>query len=220
MILGFDTSGAHVGTAIFDGTDVPAAHYIDMRKGQAERLMPMIEETLADAKISLSDLTAIGVGIGPGNFTGIRISVSAARGLALALGIPAIGVSLLDALALKAAVATSKLEGRLAREADIRDAYHLTPPDADGMRHWGPDGDVLAFWRNAVRMRLVGPDWKGSVAILIDDNIADAVEGWLTTAMEQAKSQGPLMAATDSLRTVLEADDRVRLSMITYTFPE
>mgnify|MGYP000280064960 CR=1 FL=1 len=115
---------------------------------------------------------------------------------------------LANTLALKAAVATSKLEGRLAREADIRDAYHLTPPDADGMRHWGPDGDVLAFWRNAVRMRLVGPDWKGSVAILIDDNIADAVEGWLTTAMEQAKSQGPLMAATDSLRTVLEADDR------------
>ncbi len=115
---------------------------------------------------------------------------------------------LANTLALKAAVATSKLEGRLAREANIRDAYHLTPPDADGARHLGPDGDLLSFWRNAVRMRLVGSDWMGSVADLVDDNFADAVEDWLTDAMEQAKSQGPLIAATIILRTVLEADDR------------
>lgn len=102
MILGFDTSGPWVGTALFHDGAVPAAHYFDMAKGQAEALMPQIEQTLTDAGTTLSDLTAIGVGIGPGNFTGIRISVSAARGLALALGIPAIGVSLLDALALQA----------------------------------------------------------------------------------------------------------------------
>ena len=59
----------------------------------------MIEEVLAEAGASLQSLNAIGVGIGPGNFTGIRISVSAARGLALGLGIPAVGVSLLEALA-------------------------------------------------------------------------------------------------------------------------
>ncbi len=102
MILGFDTSGPWVGTALFRDGDVAAAHYVNMAKGQAEHLMPMIEQTLGDANASLSDLTAIGVGIGPGNFTGIRISVSAARGLALALGIPAIGVSILDALAFEA----------------------------------------------------------------------------------------------------------------------
>jgi tRNA threonylcarbamoyladenosine biosynthesis protein TsaB len=101
MILGFDTSGAYCGTALFDGTDVPAAHYVDMAKGQAERLMPLIEQTLKDAGVGVEDLTGIGVGIGPGNFTGIRISVSAARGLALALGIPAIGVSVLEGLALQ-----------------------------------------------------------------------------------------------------------------------
>jgi len=70
-----------------------------MTKGQAERLMPLLEETLADAGLEWGDLDRIGVGIGPGNFTGIRISVSAARGLALSLGIPAIGVSMLEAQA-------------------------------------------------------------------------------------------------------------------------
>jgi len=64
-----------------------------MAKGQAERLMPLLAEIMAAGGAALSDLDAIGVGTGPGNFTGIRISVSAARGLALALGIPAVGVT-------------------------------------------------------------------------------------------------------------------------------
>ncbi len=99
IVLGFDTSLAHCGAAVFSGGDVVAAKYEDMTKGQAERLIPMIAETLQEAGLSKRDVTAIGVGIGPGNFTGIRISVSAARSMALALGIPAIGVSLLEALA-------------------------------------------------------------------------------------------------------------------------
>ena len=73
-----------------------------MAKGQAERLFPLLEEVLTEAGKTWSDLNAIGVGTGPGNFTGIRISVSAARGLALSLGIPAIGVSGFEALAINA----------------------------------------------------------------------------------------------------------------------
>lgn len=102
MILAFDTSGPSCSTALLDGSILRVARHEDMAKGQAERLMPLISETLAEAGVSLQDLTAIGVGIGPGNFTGIRISVSAARGLSLALGVPAIGVSMLEALALDA----------------------------------------------------------------------------------------------------------------------
>jgi len=73
-----------------------------MAKGQSERLMTMLEDVLADAGLDWDRLDAIGVGTGPGNFTGIRISVAAARGLSLGLGIPAVGVSLLDALAVGA----------------------------------------------------------------------------------------------------------------------
>ena len=99
VVLGFDTSAAHSGAALFQGGDVVSALYADMAKGPAERLMPMLEEVLTEAGATWQDLDRIGVGVGPGNFTGIRISVSAARGLALGLGIPAVGVSLLDALA-------------------------------------------------------------------------------------------------------------------------
>ncbi len=59
----------------------------------------MLEELLDEAELAWSDLDAIGVGRGPGNFTGIRIAISAARGLSLSLGIPAVGVDLFDALA-------------------------------------------------------------------------------------------------------------------------
>lgn len=71
-----------------------------MQKGQAERLFPLLEDMLSEGGATWADLTAIGVGIGPGNFTGIRISVSAARGLALSLGIPAVGISSFEAQAI------------------------------------------------------------------------------------------------------------------------
>ncbi len=70
-----------------------------MTKGQAERLMPLLEEVLADAGVTWRDIDVIGVGTGPGNFTGVRIAVAAARGLALSLKIPAIGISATEAAA-------------------------------------------------------------------------------------------------------------------------
>lgn len=70
-----------------------------MERGQSERLVPLLEELLAEGGVTWRDLHALGVGIGPGNFTGIRIGVATARGLALGLGIPAVGVSGFDAAA-------------------------------------------------------------------------------------------------------------------------
>jgi tRNA threonylcarbamoyl adenosine modification protein YeaZ len=98
-VLAFDTSAAHCAAALLLGDRV-ISRAEEMTRGQAERLMPLLQEVLAEGGVTFEDLSRIGVGIGPGNFTGIRISVSAARGLALGLGIPAIGVSGFDALRL------------------------------------------------------------------------------------------------------------------------
>jgi len=100
LVLGFDTSGGWCRAALLRGGVLLAARDESMARGQGERLMPLLEGVLTDAGLAWRDLAALGVGVGPGNFTGIRISVSAARGLALGLGIPAIGVSRFEALAL------------------------------------------------------------------------------------------------------------------------
>lgn len=100
LILAFDTSAAHCAAALSQGGALIGHCREDMRKGQAERLFPMLEDLLSRHGASWSDLTALGVGVGPGNFTGIRIAVSSARGLAMGLNIPAFGVSAFEALAL------------------------------------------------------------------------------------------------------------------------
>jgi tRNA threonylcarbamoyladenosine biosynthesis protein TsaB len=97
-LLAFDTSAAHCAAALLCAGKI-TIRIDEMARGQAEHLMPMLEEVLAAQGLKWSDLDAIGVGTGPGNFTGIRISVAAARGLALGLGIPAVGVSNFDAAA-------------------------------------------------------------------------------------------------------------------------
>ena len=108
---------------------------------------------------------------------------------------------LANRLALSAATSTSKLEGRLAREADIRDAYHLAPPGEAR----GPDGDLLAFWRDTVRLRLNGP---GEIADLIGTDRAEDVAAWLDAGQDRARTHGPLAGGVAVLRAVLDADDR------------
>ena len=97
-ILAFDTSAAHCAAALLCGGHI-THRFEDMQKGQAERLVPMLNQMLAQAGIGWPDLNALAVGTGPGNFTGVRIAVALARGLALGLNIPAIGVTRLQALA-------------------------------------------------------------------------------------------------------------------------
>jgi tRNA threonylcarbamoyl adenosine modification protein YeaZ len=129
-VLAFDTSAAHCAAALLCGDRITVLRHEDMAKGQAERLMVLLEDVLAEAGLGWSDLGALGVGIGPGNFTGIRISVAAARGLALALGIPAVGVSGLQAQAFGAGqTVLTSLDAR-------RGAAYV--------QGFGPDGAPLA----------------------------------------------------------------------------
>lgn len=98
-VVAFDTSGPACELAIAVGGH---AHEVvePMAHGQGERLFPLLGELLRQSGRDWASVKRIGVGTGPGNFTGIRIAVAAARGLALSLGIPAIGIGRLEALAL------------------------------------------------------------------------------------------------------------------------
>ena len=108
---------------------------------------------------------------------------------------------LANQLALQAATATSKLEGRLAREADIRDAYHLTPLGEAR----GPDGDLLAFWREAVGLRAGG---IGKTADLLGEDVASEVGVWLDVGQERARTHGPVAGCVAVLHAVLKTEDR------------
>ena len=91
-LLALDTSAAHCAAAIFLNGEIFST-VREMKKGQAEKLFEVVEETLKAANIEKSQIDLILVGIGPGNFTGIRIGLAAAKGLALSLKVKIAGVN-------------------------------------------------------------------------------------------------------------------------------
>ncbi|WP_299605275.1 DUF1403 family protein [uncultured Tateyamaria sp.] len=111
---------------------------------------------------------------------------------------------LANCVALKAAAATSKLQGRMAREGDIRDAFHLAPPGEAR----GPDGDLLAFWREAARMRLTGRDWQVVLKGFVGSEFEMDVDVWLQSAVAHSRTHGPLAGCVAVVRAVLAVDDR------------
>ena len=98
ITLAFDTALGSCSVALGDGQTLLAARYEEREAGQAERLIPLMEETLAEAGLAARQIARIGVTIGPGSFTGTRIGLAAARAMGVSLGIPVIGLTTLEAL--------------------------------------------------------------------------------------------------------------------------
>jgi tRNA threonylcarbamoyl adenosine modification protein YeaZ len=101
VLLAIDTAAPRLALAVLMGERVETL-VEDMATGQAERLFPALDELLAWSGVTYADLTRIAVTTGPGSFTGLRIGLSAARGLGLALNIPVLGIPSLFALSLSA----------------------------------------------------------------------------------------------------------------------
>lgn len=99
IILALDSATSGCSVCVSRGAVVLAKIVKEMSRGQAEVLIPMAEQVLREAKISPQDLEAIAITNGPGAFTGLRIGLAAARGLALALDIPCVGITTLEVLA-------------------------------------------------------------------------------------------------------------------------
>lgn len=94
LILAFDTATDRATSALVGDGEV-----LGERTSRASTLLADVDALLRRAGVRPGDVEALAVGTGPGSFTGIRIGLAAARGLGLALGVPAAGVSTLDALA-------------------------------------------------------------------------------------------------------------------------
>jgi len=105
-ILAMDTAGAGCSAALWRDGRVVASRFELMQRGHAERLVPMIEAVMAEASLAYGALDRLAVTLGPGGFTGVRIGLATARGLALASGRPLVGVSSFLVLAATASAET------------------------------------------------------------------------------------------------------------------
>ena len=99
MLLALDTSGPFCSALILDNDKIVANRSDDLGRGHAEHLMPMLEEMLLDTGIGWGLFSKIACTTGPGSFTGLRVGLATARGLALALGCPCQGVTVFEAFA-------------------------------------------------------------------------------------------------------------------------
>lgn len=99
LILSLDTSSSAVSVAVLDKENVLAFQEQVMDRGQGEALVPMIAQVLEQAQKTPSDITGVAVAVGPGSFTGVRVGLSTARGVGLALNVPVYGVTNFEATA-------------------------------------------------------------------------------------------------------------------------
>jgi tRNA threonylcarbamoyl adenosine modification protein YeaZ len=152
-VLAFDTSTAAVTVAVVHDGALRAERLVVDANRQGERLAPMIHDALAAAQAKAQDLAAIGVGLGPGPFTGLRVGIMTAKAMADALDVPAYGVCSLDLIADQ-----HRSEG--APFAVLSDArrkqVYWARYDAAGQRLEGPDlarpDDVAERLRGHVRL--------------------------------------------------------------------
>jgi tRNA threonylcarbamoyladenosine biosynthesis protein TsaB len=98
-ILGIETSTMTGSVALMDEKRLIAEYTLNLKETHTSRLMPTIDRMLKDASLTIRDLDEIAVSLGPGSFTGLRIGIATAKGLAQGLNIPVIGIPTLDGLA-------------------------------------------------------------------------------------------------------------------------
>jgi len=154
-VLAIDTALEACSAAVLDTESSGRARSrsLPMVRGHAEALMPLIATVMSDARTEFADLDRIAVTVGPGSFTGLRVGVSAARGIALAAGKPAVGVTTLSALAVPL-IDADDTKSVLA----VIDARH----DHVYMQLFGPGGRNLiaprvAHLRDAIRAAMASP---------------------------------------------------------------
>ncbi|WP_439625628.1 tRNA (adenosine(37)-N6)-threonylcarbamoyltransferase complex dimerization subunit type 1 TsaB [Shinella sp.] len=171
IVLAIDTAGTGCYAALYDSEQdlILGAAGADIGRGHAERLMDFVDAALDAAGIALQAIDRIAVTIGPGSFTGIRVGVAAARGLALALGVPAAGVSTLAALAADQGAGAPLLVAMDAKRDEVywqsfaADGAELSPPSLASLEEAhriaaGHDGAIAGSAAGLLRDGAEGTD--------------------------------------------------------------
>jgi len=170
-ILAFDCAGAQCAAALLADGHILAARSILAERGHAQLLIPMLSDLLGEAGLAFGDIDRFAVTTGPGSFTGIRVALAAAHGLALGTAKPIVGVTVFEAMA----AATPGVASRLLVAIDSKRAElfvqmfdpkgaaltepAMLPPDA--VAAWAGPGELTLTGDAA---RLVAPHLAGMIA--------------------------------------------------------
>ncbi len=150
--LALDTSNQYCSITVQAHGKILARHELSEQKHSA-MILPMVRELLANADVTLDDLDAIVVGVGPGGFTGVRLAVAVAQGLAFAMNKPVLAHSSLEAMAV-AAFALGYLEVIVGMDARMQQVYWAHYQFIDGQLHTriAPSLDDVVVFAEHIRV--------------------------------------------------------------------
>jgi tRNA threonylcarbamoyladenosine biosynthesis protein TsaB len=155
IILAMDTSTRTVGVALYNGVEVLAEHTWSSRDYHTVELAPAVAEVFTRNAIKAAELGAIAIAIGPGSFTGLRIGLALAKGMALALHIVLVGVPTLDILASAQPIREEQMAAvlRAGRGRLVVGWYHLA------QSAWQPGGKIEVLTVEELDHRVQSPTY-------------------------------------------------------------
>lgn len=148
-VLAIETSSLRGSVALVQGDRIVASAHHEEPNRHGERLLPLIDELLAQSGWGRSSIERLGVGIGPGSFTGLRVGIALAAGVALGLGVPLVGVGSLRAVAAGHSASDPRL--RVVVRDARRNEHFVAVYDADGAEVQAPEAIPQALTTERIR---------------------------------------------------------------------
>ena len=194
-VLGIETSTSQAGVALVERGRLVLARAHARPKQSAEQLLPLIAEVLAEAGWQRRELERIGVSVGPGSFTGLRVGIACAQGLSLGLGVPLLGVTSLRAMAraVPEGLGGTRVSVLDARRNEVFAGGHAPGPASAELLE--PRALPRATARSVLEAELAGPlIWIGSGLELLG----------LTPSVSSPETQEPSATAVGLLAEELD----------------
>lgn len=182
-ILALDTCLPATSAAVLDGEAVLAARSEPMARGHQERLAMLVGELMEEAGLKFADLERIGVTVGPGSFTGLRVGLAFAKGLSSALSIPVVGVGTLEAMG-------AAVPGLCAAAIDARRGQLYLQVFEDGRALMAPD--ALPVGTAAARLIELG---AGRTVTLVGSGAALLAPALPAAALWPSETPDPVVVA-------------------------
>lgn len=207
-ILAFETSAKAASVALLDEEKLVGEYFQDCGQTHSRTLMKMAQDLLENCAVTVDDLTAVACASGPGSFTGVRIGVAAAKGMAWGAELPCVGVSTLEAMAQQACM----FEGLVCCAMDARreQVYHALFRCEGGVLTRLTDDCAISLAELEESLKNVEEPkiMVGDGAALCYNTLSEHVRGCVLapTALRQQRASGVALVARRLLLTGTKFD--------------